>query len=192
MKLPILLNEVRSCAVCSAQLPLGPRPLIQISEKAKLLIIGQAPGKAAHESGIPWKDRSGDRLREWLGIGSDVFYDASKLAIMPMGFCYPGTAASGDMPPRPECAPLWHERLRSAMPAVELTIYVGAFAIAEYLGEEHPTLTQAVRASGDLLPRRMALPHPSPRNNMWLRRNPWFAAEAIPLLQSRVTKLINS
>jgi uracil-DNA glycosylase len=186
VRLPLLLKEVHACRVCERSLPAGPRPLIQIHAKSRILIIGQAPGKAAHESGVPWNDRSGDRLREWLGITKDTFYAADRIALMPMGFCYPGTGGSGDMAPRPECAPLWHDTLLNAMKQVRLTVLIGNYALARYLAEEHGSITDAVRAHTLLLPARIALPHPSPRNNLWLAKNPWFAAEVLPALRVAV------
>lgn len=184
------VREARGCAVCAADLPLGPRPLLQGTRRSKLLIIGQAPGRAAHESGVPWDDRSGARLRDWLGLTETRFYDADLVALMPMGLCYPGTGASGDLAPRPECAPLWHARLLRAFAGVELTVYTGAFAFAEYLSAEFKTITEAARGYSGLLPARVALPHPSPRNNRWLARNAWFEAEALPRIKRRVAALV--
>lgn len=185
MPLPILA-EVRACTRCAAQLPLPPRPLVAGSARSRLLIIGQAPGLAAHESGIPWNDRSGDRLREWLGISREQFYDDAIVALMPMGFCYPGKGRTGDAPPRPECAPLWHPRMHAALTGVRLSIFVGRFAFERYLGAEFDSQTSAVRASAALLPSRMALPHPSPLNNRWLAKNRWFERDIVPLLRTGV------
>ena len=167
-----LLNEVRDCRHCEAHLPLGPRPVLRASSTARLLIIGQAPGTRVHASGVPWDDPSGDRLREWLQVDKRTFYDEGQIAIVPMGFCYPGKGQSGDLPPRPECAPLWHEQLLAQMPDVELVLLVGAYAQAHYLGKSKENLTQRVQRWRDFLPRYLPLPHPSPRNNLWLRRNP--------------------
>ncbi|MEO1007588.1 MAG: uracil-DNA glycosylase family protein [Planctomycetota bacterium] len=192
MRLPQALREARGCTLCEPDLPLGARPLLQGSGRSRLLIIGQAPGAAAHESGTPWDDRSGQRLREWLGLTSERFYDPSFVALMPMGFCYPGTGASGDLPPRPECAPLWHDRLLRAFRGVCLTLYLGKHAHARYLGDRYATLTQAVAAYDDLLPEAMVLPHPSPRNNIWLKKNAWFLELAVPRLRQAVGELLRA
>ncbi len=192
MRLPVLLDEVRACRVCERALPLGPRPLVQLGSSARVLIIGQAPGRVAHETGVPWSDRSGDRLREWMGVERRVFYDPGSVALMPMGFCYPGPGPSGDLPPRPECAPFWHDRLRRLLPDVSLTILVGRFAYERYLAEQFDSLTVAVRSGPALLPTRIALPHPSPRNNLWLRRNPWFEARALPALRAAVSSALGA
>lgn len=158
-----------------------------------MVIIGQAPGRKVHESGIPWKDASGDRLREWLGVDSETFYDPRRIALLPMGFCFPGTGKSGDLAPRPECAPLWHKPLLAAMPEVRLTLLVGRFAQNRYLGERaRPTLTETVRTfetflKDGLLP----LPHPSPRNRLWLQRNPWFEEEVLPQLREQLRRIFD-
>ena len=190
MRLPVLLQYVRACEVCKPHLPIGPRPLIQISASAKILIIGQAPGRAAHDSGIPWSDRSGDRLRNWLGVDSATFYDETRIALMPMGFCFPGKGVAGDLAPRPECAPLWHDKLLASMKSVQLTVYIGSYAVSRYLGDSHESVTGAVQASESLLPTRIVLPHPSPRNNIWLKKNPWFATEVLPEVRKRVKALL--
>lgn len=184
------LAEARACAVCTPHLPLGPRPLVAGSKTSRLLIIGQAPGRIAHESGVPWNDQSGKRLREWLGLTEEQFYDESLVALMPMGFCYPGTGSSGDMPPRPECAPLWHDTLAHAFKGVVLTVYIGQYAFGRYLSELHSTLTEAVAAHASLLPGCICLPHPSPRNNIWLKKHPWFASELLPALRERVAHIV--
>jgi len=189
MRLPVLLKEVRVCRECEASLPLGPRPLLQASGQSRILIIGQAPGSAAHESGIPWDDRSGERLRDWLGVTDEQFYDPKQIALMPMGFCYPGKGKSGDMPPRPECAPLWHDELLKKLKSVALTIYVGRYAIAHYLPDRFGSITEAVKGFDDLLPDRIVLPHPSPRNNIWLKKHPWFQRRTLPALQSCINQL---
>lgn len=182
-----LLAEVRACRACAADLPLGPRPVLRASANSRLLIIGQAPGTAVHASGVPWDDPSGDRLRDWLDLSPERFYDESRIAIVPMGFCYPGRGRSGDLPPRPECAELWWARLRAALPAVELTLLVGRYAQAYHLGDrQRRTLTETVRAWRGYLPEHLPLPHPSPRNNLWLRRNPWFESDVLPELRRRV------
>ena len=191
MTLDELLAEVRACRLCEAHLPLGPRPILRASPTARLLIVGQAPGTKVHETGIPWNDPSGDRLREWLGIGPELFYDETRIAIVPTGFCYPGRKGSGDAPPRPECAPAWHPRLLARMPGIALTLLIGQYAQAYYLGERcKRTLTETVRAHAEFGPALLPLPHPSPRNRLWLRRNAWFEAEVVPLLRRRVRELI--
>lgn len=186
-----LLREVRACTLCAAHLPLGPRPVLRASTTARLLVIGQAPGTRGHATGIPWNDPSGDRLRDWMGIDRDAFYDADRIAIVPMGFCYPGRGSSGDRPPRPECAPTWHPRLLALMPAIEAVLLVGRYAQAHYLGAAcRPTLTHTVRAHADYGPRFLPLPHPSPRNVGWRLRNPWFETEVVPALRRRVAGLL--
>lgn len=185
-----LMQDIRDCDVCRAHLPLGPRPTVQANPEARLLIIGQAPGRRVHESGIPWDDPSGRRLREWLGMDEATFYDGSKVALVPMGFCYPGTGKSGDLPPRPECALRWHESLLGALPRVELTLLLSQYAIREYLGSgRKKTLTETVRAWQEYAPQYIPLPHPSPRNNRWLRKNPWFEEDVLPYLRQRVAAL---
>ncbi|WP_200975410.1 uracil-DNA glycosylase family protein [Echinicola sp. 20G] len=186
-----LLKEIRNCTVCAESLPFGPNPVVRASAKSQILIIGQAPGKKVHESSIPWNDQSGDNLRRWLGVDEETFYDASKIALVPMGFCYPGTGKSGDLPPRPECAPLWHERLLKLMPHLELTILVGNYAQAYYLkGNIRKTLTETVKNYESYLPTYWPLPHPSPRNNIWQAKNPWFAKEVLPGLKSRMEGIL--
>ncbi len=188
--LPALLQRIRDCTACAAHLPLGPRPIVQAAPRAAILIIGQAPGTAVHASGIPWDDPSGDRLREWTGLDRATFYDPDKVALMPMGFCYPGkvpgkgSGAGGDAPPRRECAPLWHAPLRAQLPAVRLTLLVGQYAQAAYAPGPKVTLTERVRASGPA--DQMALPHPSWRSTGWMQRNPWFEADVLPVLRTRV------
>jgi len=167
-------------------LPLGPRPVFQVSETARLLIIGQAPGTRVHETGIPFNDASGERLRGWMGIGRDVFYDSARIAIMPMGFCYPGRLPKGgDAPPRPECAPLWHEKFLALMPGVELILLVGGYAQLHYLGKGGMTAHVRAQRGG----RFLALPHPSWRTMAWERKNPWFGAEILPRLRAEVARL---
>jgi uracil-DNA glycosylase len=186
-----LLKEVRACRLCAEHLPLGPRPVLRMTSGARLLIIGQAPGTKVHESGIPWNDRSGDRLRQWLAMDREAFYDESRIAIMPMGFCYPGVDKNGgDRPPRPECAPAWHERLRAHLPAIGLTLLVGQYAQARYLGARRkPTMTETVHSWREYGPEYIPLPHPSWRNTGWLKRNSWFETELIPVLRQRVAVL---
>ncbi|MDT7044035.1 uracil-DNA glycosylase family protein [Candidatus Nitronereus thalassa] len=187
-----LLNEVDSCDVCKPYLPLGPRPVIQLHPKASILIAGQAPGKKVHESGIPFDDPSGDRLREWMGVDREAFYDATKIAILPMGFCYPGTGKSGDLPPRPECAQTWRAQLLAQVPHLQLTLVIGQYAQDYHLANlTYKTLTETVKAWKTFWPTHLPLPHPSPRNNIWLKRNPWFQEELLPILQSRTRKLLS-
>ncbi len=182
-----LLTEIRACQVCAAHLPHAPNPIARAHANARLLLIGQAPGRRVNESGIPWNDPSGDTLREWLQLTREQFYDERLVAIVPSGFCYPGTGKSGDLPPRPECAPLWHAPLLAAMPKIKLTLLIGSYAQANYLKENiQPTLTETVANYAAYLPQFLPLPHPSPRNRLWLKRNPWFADEVLPLLQKRV------
>lgn len=185
-----LLEQVRACTLCAAHLPLGPRPVIQLDPRARILIVGQAPGRKVHESGIPFDDASGDRLREWLGVDRDAFYDPAQFAIVPMGLCYPGKGPSGDNPPRPECAPAWRAQLLSHLPHLELTLVIGQYAHAYHFADKQP-LTQRVMDWRHYWPQRIPLPHPSPRNNIWLRRNPWFEAEVVPILRQRVQALLD-
>ncbi|PWR23698.1 uracil-DNA glycosylase family protein [Zavarzinia compransoris] len=189
-----LLAEIRACRLCAADLPAGPRPVVRGRPGARLLIVGQAPGRRVHETGIPFNDPSGDRLRDWLGIDRATFYDEARIAILPMGFCYPGTAPKqGDLPPRPECAPLWRRRLLDGLPRIELTLAIGAYAQAWHLGERREaTLGATVRRFREFLPALLPLPHPSPRNNLWLRKNPWFEQDVIPELRRRVADLLGS
>jgi uracil-DNA glycosylase len=187
MDLDALVREARACRHCAAHLPHAPRPVLRVSPTARLLIIGQAPGRRVHESGIPWTDPSGERLRDWLQLPPERFYDSARVAILPMGMCYPGTVDGADLPPRPECAPLWHPRLLPLMPSVRLTLLVGSYAQALHLGKRRkPTFGATVRAFRDYLPAFLPLPHPSWRNTGWLVRNPWFAAELLPELRARV------
>ncbi len=185
-------EAARACTLCTAHLPLGPRPIFRLSATARLLIVGQAPGTKVYETGVPWNDASGDRLRDWLALDREAFYNASRIAIMPMGFCYPGRAASGgDNPPRRECAPTWHSRLRAVIPAVRLTLLVGSYAQAYYLGKAgKPTMTETVAAWRDYAPDFLPTPHPSWRTTGWQRRNPWFEAEVVPVLRERVRELV--
>ena len=190
-RLDSLFEEIRACRLCEAHLPLGPRPVIRGAESARLLIIGQAPGTRVHASGIPWDDLSGDRLRHWLGVDKPTFYDESRIAIMPMGLCYPGKGKSGDLPPRPECAPAWHDKVLILLPNIELTLLIGQYAQHRYLGKAaRGSLTETVRSWADYSPGWLPLPHPSPRNTLWLKKNPWFEQEVIPHLQQRVAPLL--
>ncbi len=186
-----LAKEIRSCTLCSDVLPLGPRPVIQVGTTAKILIVGQAPGSRVHETGIPFNDPSGDRLRSWMGIERDVFYDESKVAIVPMGFCFPGTGKSGDLAPRPECAKTWRVKLLDQLPDIALTVVVGQYAQSWHLGKHSKeNLTETVRAWREYWPIAIPLPHPSPRNNIWLKKNPWFEQEVLTKLQKKVKTLI--
>ena len=186
-----LAQEIRACTLCSAYLPLGPRPIIQVSNSAKILIVGQAPGSQVHETGIPFDDPSGNRLREWMGIDKSVFYDESKIAIVPMGFCFPGTGKSGDLPPRPECAETWRKKLLNELPQISLTLVIGQYAQAWHLGQlAKENLTETVKAWKEFGPKIIPLPHPSPRNNIWLKKNPWFVQEVLPRLQSEIKSLL--
>jgi uracil-DNA glycosylase len=186
------LAELRACHHC-ADLPLGPRPIIRASRTARLLIIAQAPGTRVHETGLSFNDRSGDRLREWLGLDHERFYDESQVAIMGMGFCYPGVDRhGGDLPPRPECAPLWHPRVLPLLPAVELTLLIGLHAHQRYLpGGRRQSVTERVAAWREQPPGQFVLPHPSWRNTAWLKRNPWFADELLPVLRARVKAVLD-
>ncbi|WP_372999459.1 uracil-DNA glycosylase family protein [Marinobacter sp.] len=186
-----LVRRVRACTICAGVLPHEPRPVIQISESARILVVGQAPGRRVHETGLPFNDPSGDRLRQWMGITRDTFYDEQKLAILPMGFCYPGTGKSGDLPPRPECAPAWRQILLDRLPDIGLTLVIGQYAHAWHLGGSGKSVTENVRRWREFGPDRVPLPHPSPRNNGWLRNNPWFEAEVVPALQARVRQALN-
>lgn len=184
-----LLAQIRACRHCEAQLPLGPRPVVRANAAARLLIVGQAPGTKVHASGVPWNDPSGDRLRQWLQLDRDDFYDENQIAIVPMGFCYPGRGKSGDLPPPPDCAPLWHEALLARLPALELVLLVGSYAQNYYLGRSRESMTERVRRWRDFGPRYFPMPHPSPRNNLWLRRNPWFEEVAVPELRRRLAEI---
>jgi uracil-DNA glycosylase len=189
MTIPLdnLLAEVRGCTACAAHLPLGPRPVVQLAATARLLIIGQAPGSKVHASGVPWQDDSGERLRDWTGLDHATFYDANQVALLPMGFCYPGAAAGADLPPRPECAPLWHHRLLAALSARRLTVLVGMHAQRAYLGAGRGgTVTAAVRSFQQAAPGLFPLPHPSWRSIGWMRRNPWFEQQVLPALRHAV------
>jgi uracil-DNA glycosylase len=187
-----LLDEIRRCRHCAADLPLGPRPVLKAAAQARILVIGQAPGTKVHETGIPWNDRSGDRLRDWMGVDRDTFYDERRIAIVPMGFCYPGRdPRGGDNPPRPECAPLWHDPILDLLPAIELTLLIGGYAQRRYLGARAAkSLTDTVTAWRSHLPGFFPTPHPSWRNTAWLKRHPWFEADALPVLRERVTALL--
>ena len=186
-----LVARVRACTLCADVLPEGPRPVVQLSESARILIVGQAPGRKVHKTGLPFNDPSGDRLRDWMGIDRETFYDERELAILPMGFCYPGTGKSGDLPPRAECADTWREALLTRLPNIELTLMIGQYAQSWHLPDGRKKVTANVEHWRDYWPKALPMPHPSPRNNLWLRRNPWFEQEVIPALQARVAALLH-
>lgn len=188
------LARIRACTLCAPHLPLGPRPVLRASPTARLLIVGQAPGTKVHETGIPWNDRSGDRLRQWLGLDRDTFYDESRIAIVPTGLCYPGrNPKGGDLPPRPECAPLWHPVILPLLTGVRLTLAVGSYAQAELLGDRRrATMTDTVAAWREYGPGLLPLPHPSWRTTAWQNRNPWFDAELLPALRARMGALLSA
>jgi len=182
-----LLKEIRACRLCEAHLPMPPRPVLRASATARLLVVGQAPGTLVHASGIPWSDASGMRLRGWLGMDRNTFYDESRIAIVPIGFCYPGRGSAGDLPPRPECAQTWHPRLIPMLPNIRLTLAIGQYAQMYFLGASRKkSLTDTVRAWEEYAPHYFPLPHPSPRNIAWFVHNPWFDAEVLPALRKRV------
>ena len=192
MSLSKLLTEISNCQLCTEHLPLGPRPIVRAKATAKVLIIGQAPGTRVHESGIPWDDKSGERLRQWLDVTPDVFYDAARIAIMPMGFCYPGAnPKGGDNPPRPECAPHWHDKLIAQLADIELTLLVGSYAQNHYLGKTRKkTMTATIEAWRDYAPDIIPTPHPSWRTTFWLKKNPWFETDAVPEIRRRLVALL--
>lgn len=188
--LEALLAAVRDCRVCADALPLGPRPVLHAGDTARTLIVGQAPGLRVHRSGIPWDDPSGERLRLWTGLAPERFYDASQVAIIPMGYCYPGRGNGGDLPPRRECAALWLDQLLARLPRVELTLLIGLHAQRHFLGNRRKrSLTETVEAWRDYAPDYLPLPHPSPRNTPWFKRNPWFEQELLPVLRKRIAVL---
>lgn len=185
-----LLDEVRACMICSAHLPHGPRPVVQVDARARILIAGQAPGRRVHRTGTPFDDPSGERLRAWMGIDRDAFYDPTLVAILPMGFCYPGKGRSGDLPPRPECAPAWREALLRHLGSLQLTLVIGRHAQKWHLGAGTSGVTEIVRDWRKRWPRVLPLPHPSPRNQIWVRKNPWFERDVLPALRRRVAELV--
>ncbi len=185
-----LLAEVRACERCANHLPLGPRPVLRARASARILIASQAPGRKVHATGIPFNDLSGDRLRAWLGITREEFYDESRVAIVPMGFCYPGTGRSGDLPPRPECAPAWRAPVLAHLGKVQLTLAIGQYAVRYHFPEARGSLADIVASWRKSWPAAAALPHPSPRNMLWLKRNPWFEREVLPAVRKRVRKLL--
>ena len=187
-----LKQAISKCEICKDHLPLGPRPVCSFSSTAKVLVVGQAPGTKVHESGIPWDDKSGERLREWMNVSPKEFYDTSKFAIVPMGFCYPGRGKSGDNPPRKECAPLWHEKIIQQLPELKVIMLIGKYAQDYYIKEtKKRTLTSTVEHFEEYLPKYMVLPHPSPRNNIWLKRNDWFEKYVVPKMRSELGKVIS-
>lgn len=193
-KLSTLRREIEACTICKAHLPLGPRPVVRGFNDAKVLIIGQAPGTKVHETGVPWNDASGDRLRDWLQLDNEQFYDESKLAIMPMGFCYPGRAANGgDNPPRPECATAWHDKMLALLPNIQLTLLIGSYAQKRYLPQGGAkTMTENVHQfQMHLQDKKLPLPHPSWRTVSWQKKNPFFDEEVLPILRAKIAKLIN-
>ncbi len=187
-----LLTEVRRCAICAPHLPHGVRPVLQMHPRARVLIAGQAPGRKVHESGVPFDDASGERLRDWMGVTRAVFYDPERVALLPMGFCFPGSSKAGDLPPRPECAPAWRARLLEHLRDVRITLLIGHYAQAYHLADKPTSLTDAVKAWRSYWPAVVPMPHPSPRNNLWLRRNPWFETELLPSLRARLSKVLAS
>jgi uracil-DNA glycosylase len=185
-----LLNEIKACTICKDYLPYAPNPIIRASTESKILIIGQAPGQKVQNSGIPWDDASGKELRAWLNVTTEQFYDSKLFAIMPMGMCYPGTGKSGDLPPRKECAVVWHEKVIAKIPNIQLTLLIGKYAQEYYLGKHaKENLTETVRNYKDYLPNYLPLPHPSPRNNIWKRKNEWFVDDVLPILKWRVEEI---
>lgn len=185
-----LLKEIRSCQVCAPYLKNGVNPVLSVSQNSKIIIIGQAPGSVVHRTGVPWDDRSGERLRNWMGVTNQEFYDTSLFGIVPMGFCYPGKGKSGDLAPRKECAPLWHDRLFDQMKDVKLVLLIGSYAQKYYLKDKaYQTLTDTVSEYRQYLPEYFPLPHPSPRNNIWLKKNDWFPSAVLPELKRRIQKI---
>lgn len=186
-----LLTAVRGCRACEAHLPLGPRPVLRVGEMARILVVGQAPGARVHTTGIPWDDPSGDRLRAWMGVGTDVFYDPTRVAIIPMGYCYPGRGKGGDLPPRRECAELWLGQLLAHLTRIELTLLIGRYAQRHFLGSRRrPSLADTVLAWQGYSPQYLPLPHPSPRNQPWFKRHPWFEQQLLPVLRERISALV--
>ena len=185
-----LLKKVRSCEICKESLSHGVRPVLQADSQAKILIAGQAPGIKVHESGIPFDDASGKRLREWMGVSAEQFYNPEKVAIVPMGFCYPGTGKSGDLAPRAECAPHWRQNILDGLPNIELFLLIGKYAQDWHLSEGYKTLTENVRCWRSFGEDTLPLPHPSPRNNIWLKKNSWFEVDVLPALKQKVANLV--
>lgn len=191
-KCDALAEDIRGCQIC-ADLPLGPRPLFKIDSRAKILIAGQAPGRRTHGKGIPFDDPSGERLRDWMGVDRDVFYDDPRIAILPMGLCYPGTGKSGDLPPRSECAPAWRLQAMRVMDKIDLTMVIGRYAIDWHMPDaKGVSITSLAQKWQDQWPDKLVLPHPSPRNNRWLKQNPWFQEDVVPALRNRVAEILIS
>lgn len=189
--LKALRATAEACTLCAEHLPHGPRPVFRVGRNARVLLVGQAPGAKVHESGVPWDDASGDHLREWLGVDRQTF-DSTRFAILPMGFCWPGRRKGGDLPPRPECAPQWHERMRVHLPKLELTLLIGQYAQDHYLGDRRrASLTETVRAFETYLPAELPLPHPSWRSRLWMKKNPWFTRRLLPVLRSRIAVVLS-
>lgn len=184
-----LLKKIRACTICKKYLPYEPNPILDFSKQSKIMLIGQAPGIKVQESGVPWNDASGDRLRQWLGVTPQQFYDSKLFAIVPMGFCYPGKGKSGDLPPRPECAKTWMEPILNELTNVKLTVLIGSYSQDYFLENAEPTLTETVKNWKKYAPDFFVLPHPSPRNNIWLKKNPWFEKDLVPELQKRIAAL---
>jgi uracil-DNA glycosylase len=186
-----LLVAVRSCRACEAHLPLGPRPVLRAAVTARILIVGQAPGVRVHTTGIPWDDPSGERLRSWMGVGKDIFYDESRIAIIPMGYCYPGRGSGGDLPPRRECAELWLARLLAKLPQIEMTLLIGQHAQRHFLGNRRKSsLAETTKAWREYALQYIPLPHPSPRNTPWFQRNSGFEQQLLPELRVRIGALL--
>jgi uracil-DNA glycosylase family 4 len=186
-----LIHQITNCSICAQDLVLGPRPIFKVSQNSRIVIIGQAPGRIVHETGIPWNDKSGENLMNWMGISSDVFYDSEKVAIIPMGFCYPGKGKTGDLPPRKECAPLWHNSLLENISNPALVILIGKYAQDYYLNTSTKrNLTETVKNFSEYLPQYFVLPHPSPRNNIWMKKNPWFKEDVLPEFQTQIQKAL--
>jgi uracil-DNA glycosylase len=186
-----LLRRIRTCTLCTENLPLGPKPILSGNEKSKIAIVSQAPGRIAHLSGVPFHDPSGKNLRAWLGVDELTFYDEDHFAIAPMGFCYPGKGKGGDLPPRPECAPMWHAQLFDYLQGLELKLLIGQYSQKEYLGNrKKKNLTETVRHFEEYLPEYFPLPHPSPRNGIWMGKNPWFEEEVLPALKDEVRRIL--
>ncbi|WP_010134184.1 uracil-DNA glycosylase family protein [Ochrovirga pacifica] len=186
-----LLDQIKNCTLCQPFLEHRVRPVIEASTQSKIAIIGQAPGTVVHRTGIPWNDKSGERLRSWLGVDHNTFYNKEIFAIVPMGFCYPGKGKTGDLPPRKECAPAWHPQVFNQLKQIELMILIGAYAQNYYLKQPEKTLTATVKNFHNYWPNFLVLPHPSPRNNIWLKRNDWFEKQNLPFIQKRIQQIIN-